>query len=147
MDRKAFIKSCGFACVGGGAMATLLQSCGISKTLTGTIQEDNLLVAVSDFETKAGKETYFKKYIVINNDTLKYPICLYRIDAQTYKALWLSCPHQGAELQVFGNKLQCPAHGSEFDNKGTVTNGPADKSLRQFPVMIDGSNLKISLKK
>jgi Rieske Fe-S protein len=147
MDRKAFLKSCGFACAGGGVMAVLLQSCGASKTITGTIKEDNLLVATADFETRAEKNTYFKKYIILNNDTLKYPICLYRFDAQNYAALWLSCPHQGAELQVFGDKLQCPAHGSEFDNKGVITNGPADKNLRSFPVTIEGNMLKISLKK
>lgn len=147
MDRKNFIKTCGFACVGGSAMATLLQSCGVSKTLSGTIKDSDLLVSLSDFETKAGNETHYKKYIVVNNDLLKFPICLYRFDAQNYSALWLRCAHQGAELQVFGDKLQCPAHGSEFDNKGTVTNGPADKNLLSFPVTIDGNNLKISLKK
>ncbi len=147
MDRKNFIKTCGLACVGGGAMATLLQSCGVSKTLSGTIRDSDLLVSLSDFETRAGNETHYKKYIVVNNDLLKFPICLYRFDAHNYSALWLRCVHQGAELQVFGDKLQCPAHGSEFDNKGTVTNGPADKNLRSFPVTIDGNNLKISLKK
>ena len=147
MDRKEFIKNCGFACVGGGAMAILLQSCGVSKTLSGTIKDSDLIVAVQDFETKAGSETHYKKYIIVNNDVLKFPICLYRFDAKNYSALWLRCAHQGAELQVFGDKLQCPAHGSEYDNKGNVTNGPADKNLRSFPVTIDGNNLKISLQK
>ena len=147
MDRKEFIKNCGFACVGGGALATLLQSCGVSKTLSGTIKDSDLMVALQDFETKAGNETHYKKYIIVNNDALKFPICLYRFDAKNYSALWLQCAHQGAELQVFGDKLQCPAHGSEYDNKGNVTNGPADKNLRSFPVSIDGNNLKISLKK
>ena len=147
MDRKEFIKNCGFACVGGGAMAILLQSCGVSKTLSGTIKDSDLIVAVQDFETKAGSETHYKKYIIVNNDVLKFPICLYRFDAKNYSALWLRCAHQGAELQVFGDKLQCPAHGSEYDNKGNVTNGPDDKNLRSFPVTIDGNNLKISLKK
>jgi Rieske Fe-S protein len=146
MDRKKFIQSCGMACVGGGAMAVLLQSCGVSKTLTGTINDSDLLVSLSDFETKAGNETHYKKYIIVNNDKLKYPICIYRFDEQNYAALWLQCPHQGAELQVFGDKLQCPAHGSEFSNKGNVASGPADKNLRSFPVTVANNQLKISLK-
>lgn len=58
----------------------------------------------------------------------------------------MQCTHQGAELQVFGDKLQCPAHGSEFSNKGSLENGPADRNLRNFPIIIDNGTLKISLK-
>ena len=146
MDRKEFIKNCGFACVGGGALATLLQSCGVSKTLSGTINDSDLIVAVQDFETKAGNETHYKKYIIVNNDVLKFPICLYRFDAKNYSALWLRCAHQGAELQVFGDKLQCPAHGSEFNNQGAVKNGPASMNLRTFPVTIAKNEILIDLR-
>ena len=134
------------ACTGGGALAVLLQGCSTSKTLTGTINDSDLVVSLADFETKAGNETHYKKYIIVNNDKLKFPICVYRFDAQTYSALWLRCTHQGAELQVFGDKLQCPAHGSEFNSKGGVQNGPADMKLRTFPVKIENNQLKISLK-
>ncbi|WP_163599017.1 ubiquinol-cytochrome c reductase iron-sulfur subunit, partial [Klebsiella pneumoniae] len=41
---------------------------------------------------------------------------------------------------------QCPAHGSEFTNSGTVQGGPADRKLRTFPVTIEANKLKISLK-
>jgi len=146
MNRKSFIKSCGMACVGGSAVAALLQSCGISKTMTGAISDSDLVVSLADFETRAGKETHYKNYIIVNNDQLKFPVCVYRIDAKTYSALWLQCSHQGAELQVFGDKLQCPAHGSEFNNKGMVTGGPASDHLRSFPVTVENDQLKISLK-
>lgn len=145
MDRKAFIKTCSMACIASGAFTALLQSCGITKTISGSINDSELLVALVDFETKAGNETHYKKYVIVNNDTLKFPICVYRHDAQTYTALWLQCTHQGAELQVFGDKLLCPAHGSEFNNKGNATSGPADKNLRTFPVTLVNNQLKISL--
>jgi len=58
----------------------------------------------------------------------------------------MRCPHQGEELQVFGDRLECPAHGSEFNNKGIVQNGPADSNLRTFPVTIINNQLNISLK-
>jgi Rieske Fe-S protein len=47
---------------------------------------------------------------------------------------------------VFGDKLQCPAHGSEFNQAGAVTTGPAENSLRTFPVIVEANQLKISLK-
>lgn len=146
MDRKDFIKSCGFACIGGTGLSALLQSCGTTSLLSGKIAGDNLVVPVSDFETKNGKDIYFKKYIVIQNDILQYPVCIYRFNENEYSALWMRCTHQGTELQVFGDKLQCPAHGSEFDSRGGIQNGPADKKLRTFPVTIENNQLKISLK-
>lgn len=146
MNRKDFIKSCGFACLGGSAAVAVLQSCTTSRQLSGKISGDELIVLLSDFETKAGNEVHYKKYLIVQNDILKYPICVYRLNETTYSALWMRCTHQGAELQVFGDKLQCPAHGSEFDNRGKVTSSPADISLRSFPVTIDNNQLKISLK-
>lgn len=134
------------ACLGGGAMAALLQSCNITKTLSGSINGSDLLVNLSDFETKTGNQIHYKKYVVVNNDTLKFPICVYRKTPTEYTALWMQCTHQGAELQVFGDKLQCPAHSSEFNDKGEVINAPAFTNLRSFPITIQGNQLKISLK-
>jgi Rieske Fe-S protein len=146
MERKEFLKICGFASIGGATFSLLQQSCISPKMLSGNIEGTNLIVSLSDFETKAGSEIHFKKYIVINNDRLEYPICVFRFDEKNYSALWMRCTHQGAELQVFGDKLQCPAHGSEFDSKGNILTSPADKALRNFPITIEGNQLKISLK-
>jgi Rieske Fe-S protein len=146
MNRKSFLKNCGFACLGGGAAATFLQSCAPAKISSGNISRDYLIVSLKDFDMKSGEGKYFKKYLVVQNDLLKYPICVYRLNENEYTALWMRCTHQGAELQVFGDKLQCPAHGSEFTNKGDIQNGPADTMLRTFPVIIEKNQLKISLK-
>lgn len=146
MDRKDFIKNCGFACLSGAAIAAVLQGCTSTKIMSGKIAGDDLIVPISDFETRAGNETHYKKYIVVQNEILKYPICVYRHNENEYAALWMRCTHQGAELQVFGDKLQCPAHGSEFNSKGGVQNGPADMKLRTFLLTIENKQLKISLK-
>ena len=71
---------------------------------------------------------------------------VYRFDDNKYEALLMKCTHQGTELQAFGDKLQCPAHGSEFNKHGKVENGPASASLRTFPVTITDDQLQISLK-
>lgn len=146
MDRKYFLKTCGFACIGGIGMAGMLQSCNSTKQLTGKITGDDIIVPLRDFETRNGNNIYFKKYIVVQNDILQYPICVYRFNENEFAALWMRCTHQGTELQVFGDRLQCPAHGSEFDKAGTVQNGPADIKLRTFPITIEKNQLKISLK-
>jgi Rieske Fe-S protein len=146
MQRKDFLKSCGFSCLGAGVMTALLPGCATTKITGGTITGDDLVVPISDFETKAGNEKHYKKYVVVQNDLLKYPVCIYRFNDREYAALWMRCTHQGAELQVFGDKLQCPAHGSEFTNKGLAQNGPADVPLRTFQVTVEQHHIKISLK-
>ncbi|MDR3714511.1 MAG: Rieske (2Fe-2S) protein [Puia sp.] len=143
MERKAFIKNCGFACLGGTLVASLLESCGGTKMIAGTIDHSDLVVPVSSFQSHNGS---FSRYVVIQHEKLKYPVCVYRFGEKEYTALLMRCTHQGAELQVFGARLQCPAHGSEFNDKGVVQNGPADTNLRTFPVTIQHNQLYISLK-
>ncbi len=133
-------------CLGIGVPTLMMQSCGIAKTLTGKIDQYDLVIPLTEFETMAGNQIHYKKYIVVNNDELKFPIAVFRHSNSLFTALWLQCSHQGAELQVFGDKLQCPAHGSEFNNKGIVTGGPANNDLRSFPVTVAKNHLRISLK-
>ncbi|MGQ2983057.1 QcrA and Rieske domain-containing protein [Flavobacterium sp.] len=144
MDRKQFLKTCGLGCLGSIAAVSLLNSCSSARSMNSSIDGDNLVVPTSDF----GNETHgFRKFIVVNNDLLKFPICVFRHTADSYSALWMECTHMGAELQVFGDTLQCPAHGSEFSDRGVVRNGPADRALRSFPISIEMNLIKISLKK
>ena len=89
----------------------------------------------------------YRLYVVVRNDSLLFPICVYRFSDNDYSAIWMQCAHQGAELNAAGDYLQCPAHGSEYDNRGKMTNGPADKDLRTFPVTIDNNQLFIDLRK
>ena len=63
-----------------------------------------------------------------------------------YSALWMKCTHQGSELQASGDHLHCPSHGSEFNNKGTVSQGPAEKNLKSFPVSVGDGKIKIDLR-
>jgi Rieske Fe-S protein len=146
MNRKTFIKSCGFACLGGTALAGLLESCSASRLMDASISGDDLIVPVKIFEVRNGDSVSYKKYITVQHDLLLYPVCIYRENERAFSALWMQCTHQGASLQVFGDTLQCPAHGSEFNKDGTVQNGPALQPLRKFPVVVENNLLKISLK-
>ena len=142
MERKAFLKTCGFACLGSSVLIGALESCGTSKMVTGTINNSNLVVPMTAFQSNGA----YNKYIVVQQEQLKYPICVYRFSQTEYSAVLMRCTHQGAELQVFGDKLECPAHGSTFSNTGQVKNGPADTNLRTFPVIVQNDQLLISLK-
>jgi Rieske Fe-S protein len=141
MERKEFIKSCGFACLSGSLLFSALEGCSGGKIIAGTIDKNNLTVPDTAFQDKDA----FKKYVVVNHPDLKFPVCVYRFSSTEYTAMLMRCTHQGAELQVYGDRLECPAHGSQFTNTGKVVNGPADTNLRTFPVRVQNNQLLISL--
>jgi Rieske Fe-S protein len=58
----------------------------------------------------------------------------------------MKCTHQGNELSASGDHLTCSAHGSEFNNKGMVAQGPAEKNLRAFKVTADADKIFIDLR-
>ncbi len=143
MNRKQFIKTCGIACLGTSTMSALLQSCVPTQSIMAPISGGNLVIAQSSFL----KNEAFLKYLVVRNENLQYPIYVFRFSETNYSALYLRCSHQGNELNAYGDKLVCSAHGSEFSNTGQATSGPATEPLRSFPVQFDNQNILISLKK
>lgn len=146
MDRKGFVKTCGLTCLCGSSLVQLLQSCSASRIISGKIVADELIVELKNFDPVNKSAKDFKGYIIIQNEILQFPICVFRFSENDYSALWMKCTHQGNEVQVYGDRLECPAHGSVFDNKGAVQQGPADKALRSFPLTIEKDQLRISLK-
>jgi Rieske Fe-S protein len=146
MDRRKFIATTCIGCMSGGLMLSLLEGCSTTKIAAASIEGSDMIVPLADFMIKKSDRTSYKPYLVVQHEKLKYPICVFRFDENNYEALLMRCTHQGTELQVFGDKLQCPAHGSEFDNRGKVKNGPANTSLRTFPITITHNQVKISLK-
>lgn len=145
MQRNQFLKTCGWSCLGMLGTFSLLESCAGTKYVNGTIDGAFLEIPVNAFESVKKEEIKFRDYLVVQNSALQYPICVYRISSAEYQALLMKCTHQGTELDVFGDRLQCPAHGSEFTKSGTVQNGPAESNLRTFPVQVDHNVLKIDL--
>ena len=146
MDRRKFIKNSCAACLSAAALATILSSCQATRYISGNLEKDGISVSTYEFVSKQNKKTGFRSFIIVRNKALQYPICVYRFGENEYTALWMRCTHQGTELQASGDRLQCPAHGSEFDNKGAVKTGPADKALRSFPVTINNNQLFIDIK-
>lgn len=140
-----FIKTCAAGCAGLLVPALLLQSCAGTKFISGEIKGSFLHIPVSGFETVKNGKTQYRQYIIAQNNQLQYPLVIFRSHEGDYQALLMKCTHQGTELQVFGDRLQCPAHGSEFTNSGKVQNGPADMDLRTFPVKLEENILKIDL--
>ncbi len=129
-------------CLGVLTSSLLLQGCTGTRYVSGTIEDSFLKIPEDIF---LNEDNTYLNHVVVQNDALLYPIAVFRFGSNDYKALLMKCTHQGTELQVFGDRLQCPAHGSEFTNDGSVQNGPADTSLRSLPITKEIKTLKIDL--
>ena len=146
MNRRKFIKNSCTACLSATALVGVLSSCTSTRYISGTLGKDGLTVDANEFVTRQNGKTAYRSFIIVRNETLQYPICVYRFNDNEYSALWMRCTHQGTELQASGDYLHCTAHGSEFNNKGTVKNGPADRNLRNFPVTVSNNQIFIDLR-
>lgn len=146
MNRRRFIKNSCTACLSVAGLTGVLSSCTTTRYISGRLGKDGLTVDLNEFVMMQNGKAAHRSFIIIRNEALQYPICVYRFSENEYSALWMRCTHQGAELQASGDYLQCTAHGSEFDNKGTVKNGPADRNLRNFPITVSNNQLFIDLR-
>ena len=147
MNRKEFlVKSC-TAYVAAAGMSSLFNSCTPTRYISGMLGKDGLTINKNDFRLSQKDNAAYRSFIIIRNDALQYPICVYRFSDEQYSALWMKCTHQGTELNASGEFLQCPAHGSEFNSNGKVRSGPADTDLRTFPVVVSNNELFIDLRK
>ena len=145
LNRKDFIRNTCIACIGGLTVGGMLEGCESTRIMHSQIEGSGLQVPLTFFEIVHGKKVRYKKYVLVQNEQLQFPICIFRLSATEYSALYMRCSHQGAELQVFGDMLQCPAHGSEFTHTGEVRTPPATESLRRFPVTLENNMLKVNL--
>ncbi len=146
MDRREFIRSGCTACLSAAMLGGMASSCSAAKYIKGTLGKDGLTLDADEFIAKRKGRIVYRPFVIVRNEALQYPICVYRFGEHEYSALWMRCTHQGTELQASGDRLQCPAHGSEFTSRGKVSNGPADKDLRSFPVTVLNNQIFIDLR-
>ena len=146
MKRKEFIKVCGAACLSASPLMILLESCGLSNYYAHyAVINKIIIIKKSEFLLVQKDKTIERKFVLIKNEHLNYPICVFKLTDGTYSALLMECTHNGCELQNQGNYLVCPCHGSEFSNKGVVQNPPAESNLISYTITTDNENIFINL--
>lgn len=147
MHRRDFISKGCSACIAGTGLSMLFTACQSTRYISGTLNKNGLIVSADEFKINRKGGAGHLSFIIVRNEALLFPIYVYRFSDTIYSAVWMKCSHQGNELQASGDYLQCPAHGSEFNNKGEVTNGPAERNLKIFSVSKNKSELFIDLRK
>jgi Rieske Fe-S protein len=68
-------------------------------------------------------------------------ILLWRGADGRFGAAAIKCTHRGCEvaLNAVAGRLDCPCHGSRYALDGTVLEGPAERPLKSYRVVIDES--------
>lgn len=133
MNRRKFAGTC-LACLSTSLTVPLLNRCQAVHYATGTLEDNGLSVGKAEFIYMKKDRELIRPYIIIRNAALQFPIYLFRFGDGEYSAVLMKCTHQGNELNASGDRLTCPAHGSEFTNRGIVTQGPAEERLRTFRI-------------
>ena len=137
MERRDFLRSCGFACAGAIGLSTFLQSCKTIAYVTNTTEGNKIVVKKADF----GRN----KFVLVKNEKLQAPVYLLKESEEKYLAVLMLCTHKGCELNTAGDLLVCPCHGSEFSTTGKLISPPADKDLQKFVVTADLNNIYIQI--
>jgi cytochrome b6-f complex iron-sulfur subunit len=137
MDRKEFIETIGLSAVA----LTLLSCLGCSKDSSGpsTIGPANVDFTL-DLNVDANK-------VLLNNGgyLATNGILVARTTAGAYIAVQQSCTHERYTLTYQGSNKRffCNNHGATFNELGTVTSGPTNKSLKVYNTQLTGTSLRV----
>ena len=154
MERKDFIEKVGLS---GAAILIFgcMQSCSKDSDMTyspntppntGGKGGGGSASTKIDFTLDIGVAPYdvLKKeggFIVYSVDK----VIIARIAGNAFIAVSSVCTHAGATLEYVSStsKFYCSAHGSNFNQTGTVANGPASEALKQYKTSLDGTKLRV----
>ena len=113
--------------------AGLWASCGAAMPMVkASISNNQIMVPASLFEKS--------DFQIISPDRFAYNIALRKETDGSYTALLLRCTHHDNQLITTGNGFRCTLHGSQFDQEGRVTNGPAERPLKKYPTQLNNNN-------
>jgi len=141
MERRKFLKTCCVSAIG-VPLLTTLHACGSAIYYAPVTKKANrLVVKKAAFLQKENNKQ--REFVLVKTTAMDFPICLYKINDNTYIASLLECTHRGCELNVGGGIYTCPCHGSEFSVEGTVLEGPAATNLKTFETVLDNENIYI----
>ena len=138
--RRGFIKLVSSG-IGGGLIGAGIIACATTIVYHGSIRSGILEYPLSEFYENIG-DNYG---LLISAFELGDTIILIEDGEGEFIALSATCTHQGCQVKIKEHFFSCPCHGSTYDGNGNVVRGPAQKSLRSFPVNVSSELIKIEL--
>jgi Rieske Fe-S protein len=126
--RRDFLKTIGGA-LAAAAGAPLLSSCAGQANYRAQVADDKIIIPKKDAAPLSKPNG-----VMLTTAPRVGRLLLRNIDGKEIAALALTCTHRGCEVQPLPDGFECPCHGSEYDNRGNVVEGPARLPLKRFTV-------------
>jgi len=84
-------------------------------------------------------------YVLAHHPESRFPVCIYRLGDGEYSASLLQCRHRPCEVAVKPESFVCPCHGSRYSHRGELEKGPAEMSLKTYPVRVQDELVAVTL--
>ena len=127
VNRREFVTAAVAAC------AACLMCGGIAEAEVGGPTSAPAPGANSAKPLDVGAKTDYAADGMFDKFAKAEKVVIVRSAGQIY-ACTAICTHKRAVLQVKGQELVCPSHGSHFSPQGTATKGPAKASLIRYGI-------------
>jgi Rieske Fe-S protein len=134
--RREFLKLCGCAAAG---LAVSGCASVIAKPVTAI--DGRIALRLADHPELALPNGS----VAIQPAGMSDPLFVLRNGDGSYSVLSPICTHRGCTVEVAGDRLECPSHGSMYDRQGKVLQGPAERALTKFAATVQGDRLVIEL--
>ena len=133
VSRRTFLERAGIVAAGiiaaGCAGADSIAGVG-----SGPLPGGSVTINVADY---AGLATVGQPVEVKTSTGANLGIAVVRTGTSSFIALGMACTHEGTKVDIIGKIFDCPNHGAQFSSTGTVTRGPATRSLTSRTVTFD----------
>lgn len=124
VDRRTFLSAATLT-----AISLALAAC--SDSPTGPSTGGSGTIKISDYPALANVNG------VATLTVQGTPVAVVHTTGDSYLALSLVCPHQGATVGVSGSGFLCPRHGARFALNGTWTGGQPTTNLHAYATSYD----------
>jgi cytochrome b6-f complex iron-sulfur subunit len=124
IDRRTFLTTIG---LGGVGLSAIIAGIGNLIYLKPAVDYGPPMVV------RGGRPEEYKEGIkeILENERM-----VILRDKKGFAAISVTCTHLGCTVRTSDAGFECPCHGSQFDNDGFVTGGPAPRPLDWYQVSI-----------
>lgn len=136
VDRREFVVRCT-----GAGVAFMLGGCVAMVTHPVPVHDGSVRLSLGDFPDLATPNGAIK----IHPAQRDQPLYVLALGDGRFAAVSPICTHRGCTVDVQGERLVCPCHGSTYSRTGEVLRGPTQRPLATFRVARQGDVLIIDL--
>ena len=136
MDRREFVGACASACA---SMVLGLAAGGCASLVARPVTpvDGRIEIALVHYPelTEPGGA------IRLLPDGQPEPVYVLAQPEGGFAALSPTCTHLGCTVDIEGERLVCPCHGSTYDRTGAVLQGPAERPLARYRTRVSSDGV------